>query len=742
MTNEKFEQLVPNEEIRNYILSELDEDWCDSVENYPIVYNNIVNLAFMYCFSCYHELNNCIDEKGNNMVDTLIDQGNANATRVLKTMRKIYSEYELTNEIMQFILMDVYFDFSLGRKSNLSKYFPKCFNVNSEVHLGDMFTLINKSLGFSRASGQLVRKEADEKLVQLLELFPFLNNVDLEYDSEREWYVFKLKTSSPVYSEGIINTFHIINKVKVRRARYHFISSIEQGIIKYQKINCQGYVNCNLTGLDGNSTYKDGVLYPQFELPFDNEFLFSFLSHTDLEIKKITNIYFGVIDQLFNIKYKYLKNLSLAIADALGRNEYAECARKLESDYLPKYNKMFNSFDKISNHWDSVVLMLLIEEGPQIILQKLFMMDFAISEDILINLQNRFQGDIAKEIENKIPDNRIREIAENTVRLHHIDYEKVKSVHYLNLHKSLVAETMASIILSIIVKSEEKEDSDVFFIGDVQQNIEVLQNIDNTAAYEEKVHILNVAFADMLKRIICFYDGVFDYAQVKIEYNHKSAEKMLSSSEIIDYQNKAEKAFVNAVKRCYDSLLNINSVKQIVIKFIEMLTKCYTSSADGKTYSKTKFSELLYAVLGKNTIIEFKTTKEQFNNVFNAVEDVNNNNINWWIEKAIEVLSFIKKGPKDNESNFTFNALSPYVASYNRRNDGTFGYNTVMFSLIIETFDENSNASKEINILTEFYYNMNSKYYCLPNIGCSTSKWWIDPFIIKCQLFDDIFEKR
>ena len=67
------------------------------------------------------------------------------------------------------------------------------------------------------------------------------------------------------------------------------------------------------------------------------------------------------------------------------------------------------------------------------------------------------------------------------------------------------------------MKSEEKEDSDVFFIGDVQQNIEVLQNIDNTAAYEEKVHILNVAFADMLKRIICFYDGVFDYAQVKYQ---------------------------------------------------------------------------------------------------------------------------------------------------------------------------------------------------------------------------------
>ena len=82
----------------------------------------------------------------------------------------------------------------------------------------------------------------------------------------------------------------------------------------------------------------------KFTKTFDNEFLFSFLSHTDLEIKKITNIYFGVIDQLFNIKYKYLKNLSLAIADALGRNEYAECARKLESDYLPKYNKMFNSF--------------------------------------------------------------------------------------------------------------------------------------------------------------------------------------------------------------------------------------------------------------------------------------------------------------------------------------------------------------------------------------------------------------
>ena len=65
-----------------------------------------------------------------------------------------------------------------------------------------------------------------------------------------------------------------------------------------------------------------------------------------------------------------------------------------------------------------------------------------------------------------------------------------------------------------------------------------------------------------------------------------------------------------------------------------------------------------------------------------------------------------------------------------------------MFSLVIDPQGTGALEDMHVSVLSEFTYNMTSKYYCMPHVGRATRRWWIDPLILKCQLFDDIFEKR
>ena len=66
------------------------------------------------------------------------------------------------------------------------------------------------------------------------------------------------------------------------------------------------------------------------------------------------------------------------------------------------------------------------------------------------------------------------------------------------------------------------------------------------------------------------------------------------------------------------------------------------------------------------------------------------------------------------------------------------GYDTASFALIFDA-NEIGGETMEIKMLSEFSYEISKRYYCLPNIVRSNNKWWIDPFVIKCQDFDKLF---
>ena len=82
----------------------------------------------------------------------------------------------------------------------------------------------------------------------------------------------------------------------------------------------------------------------------------------------------------------------------------------------------------------------------------------------------------------------------------------------------------------------------------------------------------------------------------------------------------------------------------------------------------------------------------------------------------------------------SYDPIYPYVVRYTERSENRDGYNINVFSVF---FAEDS-GEKEVKILSEREYIINEKYYCIPNVSTSNSRWWIEPFLISCRKYDAI----
>ena len=210
--------LIPDEGLRDYAMTGVEyfsEEAGLGERDYHKIFGNLLNLTFMYAFSCYEDLENRTLDDGNErgVLADFLQGGNANARRVIRTFSEIYKTHAITNELIQFVLLDIYFDFRLGRDSHLSACLPACFTVDTddEINLNNYFTLINQSINSSRSHGKS-SKELAGMLVELIEMLPFLGKVSLYYDQPRGWYVFKMKKPVAHYPKGNVNTFGLISQ--------------------------------------------------------------------------------------------------------------------------------------------------------------------------------------------------------------------------------------------------------------------------------------------------------------------------------------------------------------------------------------------------------------------------------------------------------------------------------------------------------------------------------------------------
>ncbi len=756
------ERLIPNENIRSFVLEGLGDTPFTSNLDYFNAFQNIINLAFIYAYACYLDLKNRNFAVGGKegLLDRCIKGGNANTLRVIRTMDKIYAEYPITNELIQFTLMDIQFDYAQGDESLLREFFPHCYSVgDGSVQLGEYFNLINMSLISSRTDGYTL-EFLDQKLYALIGAFPFLSKASLEYSEERGWYVFKINNNA-TFEDGMINTYGIIARIKASRkaTKIFFLSSIEKDVLRYE--NSVGSKYCRLAG-DSDGAWgeewrmpkREGANAPaertaQIPLKADPEQFYTYICPSLLsknEVKKNDRAF----DQLFNINYKYVKNLALAISDALGMPDNEKCCNALVSTFRPLYPDAFSTDDAGNVNWDTVVVMLLIEASPSRVLKAILQCDGEngrIGFTIIRNLRKRFGKSIDEKFKD-IGNNRdLREKAQRMVEFKAVfsGKQELKTASYDAIFGELLAEAKAAIILSAFIETGQEEP--YRYSNRILQSVESLEVLNSNSDPNEICSVVLATLGVVLKRLSCFYSGVYAYGMKKMEYDKKSEWEILPSETIQKYQLECEESFRVAAKREWDEVVSRereDSILDSLNNFIKVCEKCENKSNSSSEGSRTQESRCLYEVIGRYVVLDIDMMKREIN--YDSAKELSPMSANWWRERAIKLLRFFAIGSFEAEGDiheFFQDAIAPTVASFFSFNNSKDGYDAATLYLTIDiNGNDVADFHREINVLSEFSFDMHSKYYCLPNVVRANDKWWVEPFIIGYKILDNICRKE
>lgn len=736
-TDEEFIRLIPDEGIRNYLIENLGSEPFGSNLNYYTIFGNILNLAFMYAFSCYVDLRNRNDSSQTSAFDRCIRNGNANSLRVFRTLEKVFAEYPITNELIQFVLTDIQFDFMLGEESRLMNYFPGCYAHTPVAKLGEFFSMVNLSLVSSRLE-QHDLDTLNKKLRELIVLFPFLRETRLVFSEKAGWYVFEIGSSCSAFPDGKVNTYGLIHRIKTgKRRRFYYLASLEKTVVRYENSrSSQDAVFSKVPVAEAPTE-----LAAPYTLPWDAETVYSYLNPKMPEMSEKAQLKPG-FEQIFNINYKYVKNLALAISDALGRETYRPCGEALVNVFRHTYPDAFAYYQKGSDNWDAVILMLLIEASPSRVLQTVLLADPNIAYLILRNLRHRFGNVFAKKLESIQSNADFTERAEQLIDFRQLQFgdRLVRTQSYANIRAELLAEAKADIIMSALLFSQDERR--VRYACGIGQEVESLEQLPADISSAELCQAIRNTFGETLKHISCFYAGVLGYGEKKIEYDKKSEWRIMSAKDIRRFQEECKKGFETAARKEWEIVSNLgkDGILELLRCFLALCHRCRDGSET--IFGRTNEGRWLYTVLGRYEIMNMELFSKEIN--VDAVEDLSEKNADWWRKKAIRIMRFFATGsfdPAENATQYFQNAILPAVASFYSFNSSKDGYDTASLFLTIDVNRDNvGDYHKEVNVLSEFSYDMHSMYYCLPNVIRSNQKWWIEPFIVECKLLDDIYK--
>lgn len=763
ITIEDFKSMVPDEGIRRYITYGVidDDGWLNDASSYVSVYQNIVNIAFIYAFSCYLDLKNNMDSDQEARLEECIREGNSNSQRAIRTMENIYKKYPLTQELMQFVLADIHYDFIQGESACLQGFLPYCvassdYWSDKRVGLNDYFSFLSEHAKSSRdpeyfPTGDRWDHDVAQKYMKLLlDFFPFISRTKLRYDDNAGWYVFEIMDyTGDKYRDGIVDTYGLIRKFLVRGRNYFFLASIEENTLVYESPNLNDYITCSMSGLDGEVEYSKnevgvirtvdaGELGKIYKIPTDYETIMSYFD-SDMLDDECDPAVDASVGQLFNINYKYMKNLALSIADVIGKERNRIAIKRLKDVFEEQYPLAFESYDDEHRNLDNMVVLLLMEAGASMVLREVFyeLCDSG-DADIVRNLTRRF-GSSIKEAFSSIKNGKdFNRKARALLGRKYIEDARNEGIR--NYNRELMAKAKTQIVLSALLEAkrhdETDEEIDCLHTDTIQQYIILLKSVEDAGDRGSQCEMVETLLSDTFKRLICFYHGIFAYGAEKIRFDTESQRRVLSAQETQKYQKEAESKFMRAAMDEEVQLRGLNAL-ELISEFVEMSDACYKSEFAGKQ-TRSEESKRLYAVLGKHSIMNTKTFRQIID--VKKAGTVDEQNVTWWISTAIKILQFLSHGALKSEKHAPrlFSAIAPMVANYNNHSDSMDGYDTASFSLIFDA-NEIGGDTMEIKMLSEFSYEISKRYYCLPNVVRSNNKWWIDPLVIKCQDFDRIF---
>ena len=275
---------------------------------------------------------------------------------------------------------------------------------------------------------------------------------------------------------------------------------------------------------------------------------------------------------------------------------------------------------------------------------------------------------------------------------------------------------------------------------------------------------INKILEKTFRYIIPFYEGIVGYQITKENITAEYVNKGINS-DLIDKKKQreaCEDAFFEAAAKSKDAISRL-PLGMLVSEF-RRLNSLFVDS-NGKRVHVSEKGRILKRAIGRNEICKFSTFEKIINFtaedaagviIDNIPKDITNfiNNekhdkpealvanvvfFNKFLLKAKEVLYyFIYNEDYEHEmilgQQISYDPIYPYVVRYTVKSENRDGYNINNFSVFVT----DDNITSEIKILSEWDYDINEKYYCIPNKDSSNKRWWIEPFLISCKRYDEL----
>src|SRR5262249_33955988 len=243
------------------------------------------------------------------------------------------------------------------------------------------------------------------------------------------------------------------------------------------------------------------------------------------------------------------------------------------------------------------------------------------------------------------------------------------------------------------------------------------------------------------KFLICFYSGLQGYLKAKqrARWHRKDLERamLIEAKKTIDRIWRAAPGPLLGEFRTQTKDLSENNE---ITQFAD-LAAAADRDEDG----------LAYPLLGRkqvcNTDLYKELTSPEYTSVFNRIKhdlvygpkvrgQVTQSEMRMFLESSVRLFDFLRTGNDDvgNREGYSLEPIYPMVISFqeeHRNRDELIIYDYEIYSL-------NRMRAPKIRILTSYEYSTNENYYCIPFYNRSTTKWWLDPFLIRCNQFDSV----
>lgn len=420
---------------------------------------------------------------------------------------------------------------------------------------------------------------------------------------------------------------------------------------------------------------------------------------------------------VYAINYKYISNLARAVADVLeSSNDMQEAIR---SGYKVKFPYLFGEERGLS--WDVIVAIIMVQDGAGKLLEKLFVKSNDVFEMLVSNLKTRLgsnfscdTNDETRVAERLRRDRRLGE-PETLWRDRRAQFRARKLIDSLN---------------RAAYGNEDGQADKLSFPLSIRSRLKWLEDLqDSMQPDEEKLKTVKGIVVETLATLIAFYESLFYYMKEKDRFESESRYCVMKEKEVAEKQKKAQGAFDESFQSRREELCALQGA-EILEKLDEL---CLDYASGHECYA------LMRRKLGKTQFIDNAFLRKKLSACLDAPKEVNAYRIFGDVRAALIYLQSGLSGEEaetaalDSRAKIGLDAIFPYVMTYQYDKQTGDGYHVNNFSVI-----SLGGTDFNVMILSEFKYELNEKYYCLPNIQSSVRgadmELWVEPIVIKCPL--------